>query len=303
MPIKQSQTTTDKQTHDLAMSYLYDESKDKRKRKTTDTRKPPLSIRHLSRLNALKKAKTIEAQQRSKAVQRMYSQADKTTTVTQSTEQAPDGITMTTEREYEEVLEQWSAQHSFLNESTRNDLKQQYNDNARLVLTGVMYDNNTDTEEEPVFKNNSDLQGAVEALRQDVHNEIDEFADMPVYAALDHSLDTPFVDLQDAFGEITNVYSSDSQIYGEIELLADNDNARQLIDLALQNNNKIAVSITFYIDDDEVILTGCDAVSEPACLNAMMLLEVKQHNREVNTFKTDLERTLELAQVQRKEKD
>ncbi|WP_435247107.1 hypothetical protein ACMAZD_09900 [Vibrio sp. nBUS_14] len=167
------------QAKESATSFLHDETKDNRVRKTTDTRKPKLTLNHLSRLNALRKARTLEANRKSKQVQRMYSQGDLTTTVTKSTEHAPEGTTTTIDREYEEILERYHLDQLFLFEST-SDLKAQYNQGKTLVLTGLMYDKMTD-KEEPVFKSDSELSAAVAALQADVKDEIEEYAGTPVY--------------------------------------------------------------------------------------------------------------------------
>lgn len=296
-------TRAEQQSQELAMSYLYDETKDKRVRKTTDTRKQPVTLKHLQRLRQLQHAKAIEAQQRSKQVQRMYGQGDNTTTVTQSTEHSPEGTTTKIEKEYEQVLECWHNTHMFLYESTSStDLKQQYEQGATLVLKGVIYDNNNDSEG-ALFKSNNDLHGAVEVLRQDVHNEMEEFQDLPIYTCIDHSDNS--CELKDAFGTLTNVYSNDSKIFGEIELLADNDNARQVIDLAQANDGKVGVSITFQEVEDEtgtdVFITSVDVVAKPAVSSALMRLEVKDV-QSTDSFTRELDRALELSNVQRKSK-
>ncbi len=305
MPIKQNMNNTraEQQSQELAMSYLYDETKDKRVRKTTDTRKQPITLKHLQRLRQLQHAKTIEAQQKNRVASRMYGQGDNTTTVTQSTEHSPEGTTTKIEKEYEQVLESWHNNHSFLYEST-SDLKQQYEQGATLVLKGVIYDNNDDSEG-ALFSSNNDLHGAVEVLRQDVHNEMEEFQDLPIYTCIDHS-DNNSSELKDAFGTLTNVYSADSKVFGEIELFADNDNARQVIDLALANDGKVGVSITFEeIEDDtgtDCVITGLDVVSTPAIDSAIMRLEQQPQQAQQDQFTKDLDRTLQLAATDRREK-
>ncbi|MEZ8207043.1 hypothetical protein ACED47_23450 [Vibrio splendidus] len=291
-------------TADIVQNNLYDETKDKRVRKTTDTRRPKLTLKKIGDLRRLQHAKAIEMQQKNRVASRMYGQGDNTSTVTRSVEHSPEGTTTKIEKEYEQVLECWSEQHSFLYESTSStDLKQQYEQGATLILKGLIYDNNDDSEG-ALFSSNNDLHGAVEILRQDVHNEMEEFEDLPIYTCIDHS-ENYGCELKDAFGTLTNVYSSDSKIFGEIVLLQSNENARQVIDLAQANNNKVGVSITFEeIEDDtgtDVIITGVDVVSRPAVSSAIMRLEVKDV-QSTDSFTRELDRALELSNVQRKSK-
>lgn len=296
---------------DIADLY-YDESKDKRVAKPTDTRKKKLTLRHLNKLNKLRYAKQVEAQAKSKLVRAMYGQdAEKTDTFKDTYEVGGvEPPKRTIEREYERVCEQWNSQYSWLLEEyeptvlTRSEvlsLKNQYDQGAILSLTGLFYKLSED--DQPAFEDKDDLAASVAALQKDINGEID--GDLtPNYASIDHASNGGvFPDLKSAFGEITNVYADGDEIYGEITLLPDNPLARQVIDLATSNNGLVSVSITLYEDDDgEKILVGCDVVSEPAIRSAQVTLGLKQE-QEVKSLDVDeLERVLDLSALSRTEK-
>ncbi|WP_045378616.1 hypothetical protein [Vibrio campbellii] len=290
----------------------YDPKQDKRRRGFDDTRTPNLTMKHLNKLNKLKKAKAIEAEAKSRLVRAMYGQdTEKTDTFTDTYEVGGvEPPKRTIEREYERVVEQWNSQSPWLLEEyqpkkiTRAevfDLKKQYEQGATLSLTGLFYKLSEDSE--PIFTDEDDLAASVTVLQKDINGEID--GDLtPNYASIDHASNGGvFPDLKSAFGEITNVYEDGDEIYGEITLLPDNPLARQVIDLATVNNGLVSVSITFYEDDDgEKILVGCDVVSEPAIRSAQVTLGLKQKQQTKSIDVDELERVLDLAAVPRTEK-
>lgn len=246
-------------TTDALEESYYDPALDNRKLNKTDTRKAKLTLKHLNKLNAYRKQKEKELNQRLKRVAVVYGSNtdepndDDTRKVKQTITDKPDKDTGRINREVKTEREVKIKEATTNNQFNRTDLDEAYENNEALELYGLFFD--LDELDQEVYGYTSK-----EKVKEMTLNAIEAFKTKDyIYCDIDHGDDCLISELHRSFGVLNKIRYSNGKIYGCIRLLQDNDNARQLLDLY-----RITGEIPISMRSMGSQIMGFDAVSDPA---------------------------------------
>ncbi|MGF1806638.1 hypothetical protein L4C31_15445 [Aliivibrio sifiae] len=272
----------------------YNLQNDKSVAQRSDTRSSRLTLKQLHKLRKYREEKAAELTYKAKRAAIIYSNApekdeQKFKTTRKVTDDPINGrsIETNTEREYklEEQIE------------LLTDVDKAYESGEIIELYGTLYDvrkdRNNKAEQTPITR--SMLPYAVELAQYDLaeYHDAENPYDLPTYCDVDHPQEGILSQLGSTFGTLESIELSEdgNTIMGSIDLLSDNENARQVLDL-YRRTGFVPVSARFELDDEEehdpvLYIMGFDVVSKPAVSSALCKLRVKQDH--------DVQRLEELA--------